>query len=162
MQKSRSRWTYALAAGAVFGLAACGDGASPVREPVTIRIHGDSVIRMTERPMPGGAGMVECAVPFRAEAEGVEGAHAVMRGGRVEYWWWTTGNPAGSHEWDQQGVHLLWVDTVFPVGQPRLSHPHGFGQQSPAQPLRGEVVFTYSPDHTDEVRETQPFRFYCY
>jgi hypothetical protein len=141
----------------VFTLAACRGEVD--RSPVTIRIHGDSIIQMVER---NNGGMVECALPFEAEVEGPQRAHAVVKGGRVDYWWWSTGAAAGSYEWNQPDAARLWVDSIFPVGTPRLSHPHGFGQGTPPQPVRGEVVFQYGASNTDEIRETEPFRFYCY
>jgi hypothetical protein len=149
-----------LAGAAVLMLTACGTPEVD-RSPITIQLVGDSVYQMVDHGTNAG-GMVECSLPFRAEVDGPEGAHAVMRGGRVQYWWWTTGGEAGSHEFDQVQVTRLWVDSVFPVGQPRQSHPHGFGQGSPAQPVRGEVVFDYGASNTDETRQTEPFRFYCY
>jgi hypothetical protein len=138
-------------------LAACGGDVD--RSQVTMRVHGDSIIQMVEQ---NDGGMVECALPFEAEVEGPSRAHAVLKGGRVEYWWWSTGAEAGSHEWDQREAARLWVDSIFPVGTPRLSHPHGFGQGLPPQPVRGQVVFRYGASNTDELRETEPFRFYCY
>lgn len=138
---------------------ACGERAEPMdMSPVTLRLVGDSLHQMVER----SAGTIECQTPFRAEVEGPEGAHAVMRGGTVQYWWWTTQASAGAHELDQRDAHQLWVDSIFPVGQDRLSHPFAFGQAAPAEPLRGEVVFRYSASNDDEVRQTEPFRFYCY
>jgi hypothetical protein len=141
---------------------ACGDAAPGDRAPVAMRIYGDSIIQMQERSVAGGLPMVECAAQFRAEVDGPEGAHAILRGGRVQYWWWTTGVEAGSYRWSQEEAGRLWVDTVFPVGTPRLSHPHGFGQPAPAHPVRAEVVFEYAASNNGEVRETEPYRFYCY
>jgi len=149
-------WIPVIAAGLV---AACGERAQPVdMSPVTLQLVGDSLYQMVER----SAGTIECQTPFRAEVEGPEGAHAVMRGGTIQYWWWTTQGSAGTHELDQRDVHQIWVDTIFPVGQDRLSYPYGFGQGAPAEPVRGEVVFRYAASNSDEVRETEPFRFYCY
>jgi hypothetical protein len=143
-------------------LAACGEAQPEVdRSPVTLRIHGDSLVRMVERDAEAG-GTVECPATFRAEIEGPEGAQAILRGGRIDYWWWTTGGQAGTYEWSQEAVRQLWADTLLPVGQPRISHTQGFGQSSPAQPVRAQVVFDYSATNTDEVRQTEPYRFYCF
>jgi hypothetical protein len=137
---------------------ACGGDRDRV---ASIQLVGDSLFQMTERESEGYS-TAECSVHFQAEVEGDEGAEAVMRGGHIEYWWWTTGGEAGSYSFGPQQLAQLWVDTVFIAGTPRRSHSHGFGQSTPAQPVRGQVVFEYGARNSDEVRETEPFRFYCY
>jgi hypothetical protein len=151
-----SRLRYVVAGMLAVALAACG---SPEvdRSPVTIRIVGDSVFQMVDQGIN-----VECNVPFQAEVEGPDGAYGVMRAARIQYWWWTSGVEAGSYQFSQPQLAQLWVDSVFPVGTPRRSYPHGFGQSTPAQPVRGEAVFEYGASNTDETRQTEAFRFYCY
>jgi hypothetical protein len=158
---NRRIWRGTVVVAFALATAACGD-AGVDSSAVSMHVVGDSLFQMAERAGEGGAGTVECRVLFRMEVQGGEGSYAVIRGGRVDYWWWTTGASAGSREWDQQEIQQLWVDTVFAAGQPRLSHPAGFGQSTPAQPVRGEAYFTYSPGTSQEVRRTETFRFYCY
>jgi hypothetical protein len=153
-----------LCAAMVVALAAC--EREPEREvdmsPITIRLVGDSIIQLQEKSLSEGVAVVDCAVQFSAEVEGPEGEHAVMQGGRIEYYWWQTGAPAATYDWTQDAVAQLWVDSVFPAGQDRRSREQGFGQPPPAQLVRAEVTFEYRTSNTGEVKRTEPYRFYCY
>jgi predicted small secreted protein len=133
-------------------------GAGRATGAVTLTISGDSVIEMAQ----AATGTVECPVTFTGTAEGPEGEHAVMRGGRIAYYWWVPGTEAGVHELTRDEVVRLWYDSIFHAGHSRVSHAQGFGQGSPPQPVRGEAWFEYATSNTDEVKRTEPFRFYCY
>jgi hypothetical protein len=130
--------------------------------PVTVTIVGDSLIRFDERSLGNGLSAVDCTIRFRADVDGPEGEHAVMQGGRLEYFWWQTGGVAAELEWSQREVTQLWVDSILPVGREGLSREQGFGQSAPHQPVRAEVTFEYRTSNTQEVKRTEPFRFYCY
>jgi hypothetical protein len=130
--------------------------------PVTVSIVGDSLIPFDERSLGDGMSAVDCTIRFRADVDGPEGEHAVMQGGRLEYFWWQTGGVAAEVDWTRQEVAQLWVDSILPVGREGLSREQGFGQSAPQQPVRAEVTFEYRTSNTQEVKRTEPFRFYCY
>jgi hypothetical protein len=153
---------FIAGASAAILLAACGRSQeqTAVGGDITITIHGDSLIEM---PEPAGENAaVECSAFFRATVEGPEGATAVMRSGRVQYWWWTTGAEAGDYEFTQMHLLRIWVDTIFPVGQDRRSYEHAFAQAPPKQPVRAEITFDYAPAGAAGTKTTEPYRFYCY
>jgi hypothetical protein len=151
-------FSYVILLLAVVGLSGCDRPAAEV----TLRIGGDSLIPMTDRELDDGSRSHECVASFTALAEGPDGSRAVMQGGRVEYFWWQTNSPAGSHDWNTDGILRLWVDTVFTVGHERRSWTHGFGQSAPPQPIRASVTFDYTGGDDSETRRTEPYRFYCY
>jgi hypothetical protein len=143
----------------VLAAAGCGRAAGPA---VTMHVTGDSIVAMVERPVEDGTVMAECAAEFRGTVEGPEGEYALVRGGRVVYHWWQTGDEASTYEWTPEAAGRLWQDSVFPAGHLRISRRHGFAQGTPAQPVRAEVVFDYASSTDPEVRQTEPYRFYCY
>jgi hypothetical protein len=153
---------FIAAASAAAVLAACerSEEQQYVAGDITITVHGDSVIEM---PEPAGENAaVECSAFFRATVEGPEGGAAVMRSGRVQYWWWTTGVEAGAYEFTSADLLRLWVDTIFPAGQDRRSYEHAFAQAPPKQPVRAEITFDYAPAGAAGTKTTEPYRFYCY
>lgn len=146
----------------VLGASACGGDRQRDMSPITVEVVGDSLLRLTERTRAEGATNVECIIQFQARVSGPEGEHAVMQGGQIEYFWWQTGASAATFDWSQEAVAQLWVDSIFPVGQDRMSREQGFGQPPPGQLVRAEVTFEYRTSNTEEVKRTEPFRFYCY
>jgi hypothetical protein len=156
--------SFIVAAAAVAStvLAACERQPEPAAGAgeVTITVSGDSLIQMPEPARENAA--VECAAWFRATVEGPEGAAAVMRGGRVRYWWWASGSEAATYDFSPSDLQRIWVDTIFPVGQDRRSYEHAFGQSQPKQPVRAEITFDYATSSSAETRTTEPYRFYCY
>jgi hypothetical protein len=142
-------------------LAACERGRAPDEAeavPLNLRITGDSVIQMSRAE----TGTIECPVRFVATAEGPEGEHVTLRSGRIDYYWWIPGTPAGSYEMSRDEVVRLWYDSTVSAGHTRNSHLQTFGQGSPPQPVRGEAWFEYATSTTDEVHRTETFRFFCY
>jgi hypothetical protein len=144
-----------------FGLLAAACAEREV-EPVTLFISGDSIIAMTTVEFENDAAAADCAVRFIGAAEGPEGEHAVVRGGRVDYFWWESGQSAGTYEWSGETATRLWGDSVIVTGQRRMTDPHGFGQPVPPRLLRAEVTFEYATSNESGTRQTEPFRFYCY
>jgi hypothetical protein len=140
--------------------AACDRG--PDMSAITVVMIGDSIARLQERELAQGVTVVDCPVQFAVQVPGPEGGQAILQGGKVDYFWWQTGAPAATQEWDQQEVARLWGDSILAAGETRVSRPQGFGQQPPGQLVRGEAVFEYRTSNTQEVKRTEPFRFYCY
>lgn len=130
--------------------------------PVTVQLVGDSMLRLQEKPIGAGQTTVECAIQFHARVTGQQNQHAVMQGGQIQYWWWQTNGDAGGYEWDQRSVTQLWGDSILPAGHERISHPQGFGQSPPGRLVRARVTFDYRTSDSDEVKQTEPYRFYCY
>ncbi|CAN5714227.1 hypothetical protein BH23GEM10_BH23GEM10_05460 [soil metagenome] len=158
---TRSAFAATISAAAVtMMLGAC--DSTPEPEQVTFAVSADSIIELQRDTLPNGALRVECLISLRTNVTGPEGAHAVVRGGRIDYFWWQTGAAASSYEWNPETAHRLWSDSIIPVGELRLSRSHGFGQSAPGDPVRASVTFRYGTSDSDEERETEPFRFYCY
>jgi hypothetical protein len=154
----RAACRAALMVGFVVTATACRGEA----EPVTLLISGDSILAMSTMTFDNGASSADCSARFMGEAEGPEGEHVIVRGGRVEYFWWESGQVAGTYEWSPENVARLWTDSIIETGQRRLTQPHGFGQSMPPRLLRAEVTFEYATSNESGTRQTEPFRFYCY
>lgn len=159
---TRSAFAATLSAAMITTLGACDRAPEPPSGPVTFAVAADSIIELTRDTLVNGAVSVECPITLRANVAGPEGAHAIVRGGRIEYFWWQTGAAASTYEWNSETAVRLWGDSIIPVGDARLSRVHGFGQSAPGQPVRATVTFRYATSNSDEERETEPFRFYCY
>jgi hypothetical protein len=155
-------FTAAAILAAVTALAACERETEPAPDAadITLTVQGDSLIEMREPEAPDAS--IECAASFRAVVEGPEGAAAVIRGGTVQYWWWSTGSEAGTYQLTPHDVQRMWVDSTLTVGQERLSHPQTFAQGQPKQPVRGMITFDYAASGAAEKRTTEHYRFYCY
>lgn len=151
-----------LSAAALVMLGACDRVPEPASGPVTLAVSADSILELQRDTLPNGAVSVECQITLRTNVTGPEGEHAVVRGGRIDYFWWQTGNQASSYEWNPETTVRFWGDSIIPVGDVRLSRSHGFGQSAPGDPVRASVTFRYVTSNSDEERETEPFRFYCY
>jgi hypothetical protein len=155
-------FTAAAMLAAVTMIAACERESepAPAAADITLTVQGDSLIEMREPAEPGSS--IECAASFRAVVDGPEGAAAVIRGGTVQYWWWSTGSEAGTYEMTPHDVQQMWVDSTLTVGQDRLSRPQTFAQGPPKEPVRGMITFDYAAAGAAETRTTEPYRFYCY
>jgi hypothetical protein len=143
-----------------FALAACGERHSP--EPVSFVLQADSLVEISEDTLPDGSVTSNCSISFNGSAEGPAGESVIMRGGSIQYYWWTTGTAASKYEWTPDAISTFWIDSIIDVGEKRVSREHGFGQSSPPQLVRAEVVFRYATTNNDSVRTTPPFRFYCF
>lgn len=143
-------------------LGACDSAPEAESGPVTFAVTADSILELQRDTLPNGALRVECPITLQASVTGPDGEHAVVRSGRIEYFWWQTGAAASSYEWNPETVLRFWGDSIIPVGDDRLSREHGFGLSAPGEPVRASVTFRYATSNDDEERETEPFRFYCY
>jgi hypothetical protein len=141
-------------------LAACGD--RPPSEPVTFAVVADSIVRIAHDTLSDGSITANCSISLTGTPAGPEGEGVIMRGGRIQYWWWASGAEATTYEWTPEAVHNFWVDSIIDVGETRTSREQGFGQSVPANLVRAEVVFDYATTNSDSVKQTPPFRFYCF
>jgi hypothetical protein len=157
--------TVALLACMSAGVAvACerGDGADRSSDPVTMSLTADSIIEMRRDTLADGTETAECAITLRAAVEGPEGEHVVLRGGTIEFIWWSTGNPAIRHDFSQYRAAEFWTDSIIAAGSAQQSNRQSFTQNEPAQPVRGTARFRYGTSNAEEEQETTPLRFYCY
>jgi hypothetical protein len=146
----------------LFGPVGCERAPEP-GEPLTLTLKADTIIEMLRDTLPGGAGVTtDCPLTLEAEVAGPAGEYVIVRGGEVRYFWWQTGTPAGTYEWNPQTATRFWSDSVIRVGEYRLSTAHGFGQSEPSQPVRGEVEFRYGVSNASDERRTETLRFFCY
>jgi hypothetical protein len=126
-----------------------------------LEITGDTLVHVATFTLADGQQNANCGYRLSARFAGAPGDTAIIRQGRVTYFFVEDSAMHGGWEWTPERLGTLWEEPRIGAGQTATSKHHDIAFSLPFRAVRGEVVFDYTVSGDDAVRTTDPFSFTC-